>query len=606
MNLHEATEFFVKQTKSLKTNNTQYLLEHRIELRSTSLQTSSVSTVDMASMLDTTPAPSLHSSMNQTSSAEASARSSTSTQPPVKEKKQKQKKNKQQSQQNGQKQKPKVEKPLYQTLGEQLLSSTRPSSVVKSLPPLPTTSSIPVPLPPVPTHAPPPPPIEKDKKSGSIISEYEIIPRSNRSVVSLLTSRRSEDSTYSAVSKYVKDEKRPDTKYKVKGAIYNLHDFEAMAQIEDLILRYGGVPHMGVRDPSYSFWMNRSRSAVIHFKVLDKVAVLGGDPLCHPANLAESIKEFREYCKQVGWKTAIIGGSESMVQVSKTKGYTTMRFGTETVLNPQTNEVLLGKAGKRIVTQCKQLLDPARGGITIHTYSPSLGRDTSLESELRDIYDEWRNNRNTSRDTQAFITVFDLFAMHNLMTFLYTKDRTGTINGFAALRKLGANNGYHVDPFIQSSTAPRGVSDLLIYSSLSFLHVQKCTYLSLGFEPLPVLGEISGLPSAFHSTTRAVHKHVFGKIPVGGKEAFFARWKPDSEQETPLYLVFVGRLPSPRYMVAMCHYTNISFRQIMAADWNRWMKRGEKESVKNAEKDKMVDSGIGSSAESSEDAKRDD
>ncbi|KAI1616526.1 hypothetical protein EDD37DRAFT_75118 [Exophiala viscosa] len=366
--------------------------------------------------------------------------------------------------------------------------------------------------------------------------------------------------------------KDPSVNVGLKDSLYNLEDYKRLEAMNELIAQYSTVSHMSVRDPSYSFWINKTRTAAIHFKLLNKVAVLAGDPLCTPSAMPSVLEEFGRYCKKARWKISIIGASEHMLEIAKRSGWPVMRFGTEKVLNPTTNEVLLGKSGKRTVAQCRQLLDATKGGLSLHVYVPANGRDIGLETELTRIYDEWRGDRNTTRDNQAFITVFDMFSMPSIMTFIYTTTKEGAINGFAALRKMGTDSTgagrYHIDPFIQSVNAPRGTSDLLIFASLAYLNADGATYLGLGHEPVSEPDAMWNMHSLVTSATRRVYRHIFGRLPVGGKETFNSRWKPDTEQEAGLYLIFIGRkTPSPKHLLAMTHFANISLRNVLRADW---------------------------------------
>lgn len=113
-----------------------------------------------------------------------------------------------------------------------------------------------------------------------------------------------------------------------------------------------------------------------------------------------------------------------------------------------TNPVLLEKTQKRIISQNRQLINPSKGGTTLGVYNPHVLKDPGLQAKLVAVYDAWREARNNSGDPQAFITVFDPFAITGLMTYVYTMDRMGTPNGFAALRRIGANSGFHLDPYI--------------------------------------------------------------------------------------------------------------------------------------------------------------
>ncbi len=128
--------------------------------------------------------------------------------------------------------------------------------------------------------------------------------------------------------------------------------------LESLIERYGQVSHGGILDKSYSFFMTRARDAALSFKAKDKIAVLGGDPLCELELYSKLFAEFKEYRKQHGWGIAVFSGSTQLLKYASQQKWVTMRFGTERVLNPMTNPVLQEKVQKQIIRQNKQLLDP--------------------------------------------------------------------------------------------------------------------------------------------------------------------------------------------------------------------------------------------------------
>lgn len=349
-------------------------------------------------------------------------------------------------------------------------------------------------------------------------------------------------------------------------SVLTLNDFSNREAIEVLAAQYGRVSHMGMLDPSYSFFINKTRSAALSFKVQDKIAIVSGDPLCEPEHFTDLLAEFEEYRRQYHWGIAFLGASSVFVNYARERNWTTLQFGTERVLNPMTNEVLLEKCGKRILVQNKQLLNPKKGGVALGLYVPSYEEDLSLQDELVAVYDSWRLERNRTATTQAFITVYDPFSLPDLMTYIYTRGPDGAPNGFAALRKIGANQGYHIDPCIAAPGAPKGISDLLIFAAMSLLNRAGVSYLSLGFEPLHDFGEITGMSPLVEKLTRALYHHTFQRLPIGGKKAYHDKFKPDELQESGLYLVFPSGVPGPREMVAMTHMANIKIRRLVFAD----------------------------------------
>jgi hypothetical protein len=399
--------------------------------------------------------------------------------------------------------------------------------------------------------------------SSTLVEQGSGLLRPTIKVPSIASTGASAESESSAKSAPVEPSRTMPSKYRKIGTIFTLDDFAAMVALESLFAKYGRVSHMGILDKSYSFFVNKARTAALYFKVHNKVAVVGGDPLCEPSQYSALLDEFAKYRREFGWKLAFMGASDVFVQYAKEKKWTTLQFGTERVLNPITNPVLLEQTGKRIVTQNKQLLNDSKGGITLGVYIPSQGEDPELQRELVSIYDAWRDERNRSATPQAFITVYDPFSLPQLMTYIYTRGPDGLPNGFAALRKIGANQGYHIDPCIASPGAPKGISDLLIFSAMALLNQAGIDYLSFGFEPLDDLGAISGMPRPIEKLTRSIYRHMFQRLPIQGKKAYHDKFRPDENQGSGLHLIFPSSIPGPRHMAAMAHMANISIRKVV-------------------------------------------
>jgi hypothetical protein len=353
---------------------------------------------------------------------------------------------------------------------------------------------------------------------------------------------------------------------------FTLGDFAAIAALKSLAERFGRVSHMGILDPSYTFFITQERSAALYYKVKNNVAVVGGDPLCEHELFPHLLRDFAVYRKAHKYGIAFLGTSDDFAKYAKDQKWVTMKFGIERVLNPLTNPILLengGRTGKRMMSSNKQLLDQKKGGLSVEVYSPSVASRPDLQEQLVGVYEAWRDHRNQSGIPQAYITVYDPFALPDLMTYIYTKDRDGKPNGFAALRKLGANNGFHIDPCIAAPGAPKGVTDLLVFSAMALLNKAGISYLSFGFEPLDDLGEITGMPKPVAKITRVVHREVFQGLRVGGKKEYHAKFKPDESQESGLHLVFPDGIPGVRHMTAIVHHANISVRKLVVTKFKK-------------------------------------
>ena len=352
-------------------------------------------------------------------------------------------------------------------------------------------------------------------------------------------------------------------KKKTPRTAYELEDLNALQSIERLLGQYGRMTHMGVRDHSYHFYLSHSRDGVLSYRLINKVAIISGDPICPVVRYADLLEEFRQHCKTQRWQYAITGASSDMLAVAKDLKWTTVHFAKERAVNVQNNPVLLGAEGKRIRTQCKQLLNK---GTKLGIYCSAYGRKPQLEQEITDLYETWRAERNNNRSLQAYVTVFDMFALHRLMVFVYATDAQGKITGFSALRKL--KDGYHVDPLIARADAPRGIVDLLLVSSMAFLREAGIERLVLGVEPLDDLGEITGMSRPLEHLTRKSHRIVSNELHLGGKKGFNDRFKPDEAMEEQLYMLYPNS-PSMRQSVAMAHFANIKLHSALKQKYSR-------------------------------------
>lgn len=346
------------------------------------------------------------------------------------------------------------------------------------------------------------------------------------------------------------------------GHTYTLDHFVALQALNCLIEEHGRISHMGILDPSYSFFMAQNRRAALYYKVRNKVAVVGGNPLCEPSLWSYLFQEFAAYRKKHGLGISYLGATGDFSRYAfDQKGWVSMRFGTERALNPMTNEILLNGDSKRMVKQIKALLDPKRGGMSIHVYTPHERPDYYLQNQLVEVYEAWRNQRNESGKAQAYITVYEPFAIPHLMLYVYCTDPTGKPNGFAALRRV--KGGYHLDPYCAAPDAPNGTSDLLIYASLAILNRAGVSYLGLGYEPTSEVSEVHGLGTTMTKLIESAYRKSCSRLPIDGKKTFHDKWHPAPEYDSPLYILYPNGRPDLNHSLAIMHFSNVSARNVI-------------------------------------------
>jgi lysylphosphatidylglycerol synthetase-like protein (DUF2156 family) len=329
---------------------------------------------------------------------------------------------------------------------------------------------------------------------------------------------------------------------------------------------YARTSHMGVLDPNYKVFTSTDGHGSLLYKLQARTIIIAGDPLCSEYHRQQLLADLDQYRKSRGLGLAFVGVSQEFAEYAQQHGWATLHFGYERVLNPLTNKVLQKQASKRILSQNKQLLDPKRGGVSVHLYCPSIqGVNSALETQLQKLYDEWRNERNCNNagSSQAFVTVYNLFSHPDSTIFLYTSDSKGQPNGFATLRALGAQTGFHIDPCIATQTAPRGITDLLIVTAMELLRNAEIGYLSLGFEPLDGLEEIRGKSDIQSWLWKRGYSRMIKSVPTSGKATYFNKFYPDETLASKLFIC----LPSHGFPVlesiALMHFANMDVRKLL-------------------------------------------
>lgn len=344
------------------------------------------------------------------------------------------------------------------------------------------------------------------------------------------------------------------------GHVFCVNEVFEFPRLGKLLQRFGKVSHMGVLDSSYSMFLSKHLDGALLFKVYDKVAVISGDPLCEWHCIDNLLADFATYRKSLSLDVTFLGVTAEFKEYAKAQKWITMQFGVERVLNPITNPLILENgAGKRTILTAKQLL---KKGISLGIYVPKCGSDEALQAQILDCYSAWCADRNDdSTKIQAYVSVLDPLSIPELMTYIYAKDAEGVVVGLAALRPIV--KGYHIDPCVARPGSPRGISELLVLASMSLLRSINVDYLSLGFDPSPELGDITGIPNIALRSTRSIHRRSVASLSIGGKQAWYAKFYPDDSQQNDMFVVIPSRVPKIRHMQAVMHTANIDISKVL-------------------------------------------
>ena len=338
--------------------------------------------------------------------------------------------------------------------------------------------------------------------------------------------------------------------------ICSLTDNSVAQSLERLMAEFGWGTSSSFLDDTYSIYMPNPEQAAICFKVIKKVAIMYGDPLCAAGMVETVFGEFQRYCRKQGWHVAVVGARPALTQYAQKHSWRTMEVAVEQVLNPMTNAILDETAGKTITRTNRKLV---ASGVKLHLYDPRNGRRPDLEHDLLGVYKAWTAHKAGKRNAaQAYSAIINPFGMPAVSRYMYTCGDDGRPNSLAGIIQLGSNGGYLLEPCIQLPDAPKGITGFLVTHVMGMLRDEGVTYMTFGFEALPEIGDISHMPSFIDETSRRFYRSTFNSLGLMGRKTFHESFYPESKQNVPLCLLFPPGMPRMSVYQAVLEATHVS------------------------------------------------
>lgn len=344
----------------------------------------------------------------------------------------------------------------------------------------------------------------------------------------------------------------------VPATDFTLEHNVASALVEELVAQYGSWS-VTFSDPSYRIWISVGKVAAISYKhvkgLVHHYAIVFGDPVCAPSIRKEVLDQFQTYCRARHWRLAMVGVGAETAAIASAARWSTIQFASEQIVNPQSNAVLDGTNGKRMLFTVKKM---AKDNL-LRMYHPADGKDAFLEAFLQGVYDECYANKEAAKgEATAYSTKLRLFDLPYLQTYFYTVGADGHPNGMAALMSVGAGR-YLLDPVVAVPSAPAGTTDFLTVAAMGYLRRAGAEHMTFGLEPQRLIGEIDGLRRAWHGATRRVNAAAFDGFGFAGKKMLHDKFHPNPAQTEPRYVVIASAhsITQADGAVAICAATHI-------------------------------------------------
>jgi lysyl-tRNA synthetase class 2 len=308
-----------------------------------------------------------------------------------------------------------------------------------------------------------------------------------------------------------------------------------------LVTRYGTdtlAPFALRADKSYFF--SASASAFLAYRVTGGVAIVAGDPVGPPGELRELVRRFLDFAHERGWRVAVLGVSESCLDLYRDLGLRALYHGDEAVVD--TRMFTVEGRSIRKVRQSVHRLEAA--GYTVRVLRPSE-IDEALRGRLEEIARAWRG----AAPERGFVMALDaLFRLGDEdALFVVGFDESGVAMGFLHYAVSHAASALSLSTMPRLRNVPNGFCEWLICESICWAQTRALARVSLNFAPFAALLAPRGELTRAERLQAVTLRRLKGRFQLDNLLHFNRKFFPDWERR---FVVYERRRDLPRVGVA--------------------------------------------------------
>ena len=309
----------------------------------------------------------------------------------------------------------------------------------------------------------------------------------------------------------------------------------------ELVAAWGAdtlAPFVLRADKSYFF--SEDDRAFVAYRVVGGVAIVSGDPVGPASELGPLLDRFIFFARERGWRLAILGASESRLDLYRERGLHAVYHGDEAVLD--TNAFSLEGRPIRKVRQSVHRLQ--RAGYRAEVLQPGE-IDPSLRQELEAIAREWRGRE----PERGFVMALDaLFRLGDEdAVFVVGRGPGGAAAGFLHFAVCRAGAALSLSSMPRLSSTPHGFNEWLICEAAAWARESGFARISLNFAPFAALLAPEAQLSRVERLERRALLGLKGHFQLDNLLLFNRKFLPGWQ---PRFVVYERRLDLPRVGIA--------------------------------------------------------
>jgi len=274
-------------------------------------------------------------------------------------------------------------------------------------------------------------------------------------------------------------------------------DMGLRGQAADIVRRWGGDTLAPFTLRPDKEWFVTGQT-LIAYRVVRGIALITGDPVGPPEEAGPALERFLAYAQARGWRIAVMGASDRLLQVYRDRGLHPLYHGDEAIID--TRRFSLDGRRMRATRQAVHRLERKafRAEIVMAgQVSPAL------RAELAAVEQAWLRGGVRKGFTMELDSLFRLCC--DDAVFAIGRDELGRITGFLHLAVVPPSRSLSLSTMPRCRDAPNGFTAWLIVEAVSWARAKGFTHVSLNFSPFAgLLASKAGLPPMQRLLRRAL------------------------------------------------------------------------------------------------------
>ncbi|KUO61648.1 MAG: hypothetical protein APF84_17130 [Gracilibacter sp. BRH_c7a] len=246
----------------------------------------------------------------------------------------------------------------------------------------------------------------------------------------------------------------------------------------ELINKYGtdSLSYLALSNDRHYFFGHKVEGLVA-YRIINKIVICLGDPICRIHDIEEFINEFKYYCKINKYKICFCSISNHTRKFLSEDEFCISKYGEEALIDLWKYEM----RGSSTLKLRQKIRKAEKDGLRVIEYHPKKERDLKLEMEICKISEEWLSHKKSKLNfSVGELQIDSPFGRKYFISI----DKAKKAQAVLVFTPFLQGKGYFLDVMRRKLDATSGTMEHAIINASLRSKEEGISFISLGVAPL--------------------------------------------------------------------------------------------------------------------------